>query len=67
MAWSKENSDLVNSGIGIESLDLEAIRKLLTTHIRGDRFHDGLLLEVLRSKTITKILERLKAIRNQMS
>lgn len=67
MAWSREKSDLVNSGIGIESLDLEDIRKLLTTHIRGDRFHDGHLLEVLRSNTITKILERLKAIRNQMS
>lgn len=67
MSWSKEKSDLVNSGIGIESLELEDVRKLLTTHIRGDRFHDGHLLEVLRSNAITKILERLKAIRKQMS
>lgn len=67
MAWSRDKSDLVNSGIGIESLDLEDIRKLLTTHIRGDRFHDGHLLETLRSNTITKILESLKTIRNKMS
>jgi hypothetical protein len=53
--------------VGIESLDLEGIRKLLTTHIRGDRFSDGHLLKMLRSNTITKILERLKVLREQMS
>ena len=65
MAWSREKSDLVNSGIGIESLNVEEIRKLLTNHIRRDRFHDGHLLEMLRSRTITRILERLKEIRKE--
>jgi len=62
-AWSEANIELVVNGEGIESLSIEGIGKLITTHIRGDRFVDGHLLQVMKSGQMARILERLQVLR----
>lgn len=41
------------------------LRKLLTAHVRADRFSEGHLASVLESRHITAMLRRLKRIREQ--
>jgi len=50
----------------LETADLLTLRKLLTTHVRADRFVEGHLASVLESGHVTAILRRLKQIRGQM-
>jgi hypothetical protein len=57
--WSQSRQKLISSGDGIEDLDLADIGRLLTAHIRGDRFCDGRLLAVMHSGQMTRILKRL--------
>ncbi len=57
--WSQSRQGMVSCGEGIEDLDLAGIGRLLTAHIRGDRFCDGHLLGVMRSGQMAHILERL--------
>ena len=47
--------------------DLLTIRKLLTTHVRMDRFVEGHLASVFDQGLLTAILGRLKRIRDQMA
>lgn len=61
--WSQSRQPLISRGEGIEDLDLADIGRLITTHIRGDRFCDGHLLEVMRSGQMARILERLSVLR----
>jgi hypothetical protein len=65
--WSQSQQSLVHNGVGIESLDLTDIGRLLMTHIRGDRFCDGHLLAVMRSGQIARILERLAVLRENQT
>lgn len=51
----------------LATADLETIRKLLTGHVRNDRFCEGHLLSVLESGLITAILRRLRVIREGMA
>jgi hypothetical protein len=46
--------------------DLLTLRKLLTLHVRGDRFVEGHLASVLESGHVTDILERMQQIRDAM-
>lgn len=43
-------------------VDLDTLRKLMTSYIRGDRFTDGLFEEVIISGHVTKILTRLREL-----
>ncbi len=60
--WSKRHKDGVTSDSLIAEADLTTIIKMLTVHIRADRFCDGYFLSVMRDGTILKILERLRDI-----
>lgn len=46
----------------LETVDLETIRKLLTLHVRKDRFCEGHILEMLETGHIQAILRRLAAL-----
>ena len=46
----------------LETADLETIRKLLTLHVRKDRFCEGHFLEMLNAGHIQAILRRLSAL-----
>jgi hypothetical protein len=46
--------------------DLLTLRKLLTTHVRSDRFLEGHLASVLESGLVTAILERMQQLRDAM-
>ena len=48
----------------LKSADIITLRKLLTLHIRKDRFVSGHLVEMIDSGHILKILKRLKEIRD---
>jgi O-acetyl-ADP-ribose deacetylase len=51
----------------IGDADLEIIIKLLTTHVRADRFCSGHLASVLDNGYLLKILQRLAEIRKETS
>ena len=65
-AWTSRHERLVFRGEGIENLALEELGRLLTTHVRGDRFNDGHLLEVMRSGQMGRILARLRQLRAEI-
>lgn len=46
--------------------DLVTLCKLLTTHVRNDRFVEGHLASVLESGLVTAILERMQQLRDAM-
>jgi len=46
----------------LETVGLETIRKLLTLHVRKDRFCDGHFLEMLEAGQIQAILRRLATL-----
>ncbi|MGG3279945.1 DUF6508 domain-containing protein [Paenibacillus solani] len=47
----------------IMNADLDTLRKLMTSYIRGDRFNEGLFIEVCRKGHIASILLRLRELR----
>lgn len=47
--------------------DLETICKILTTHVRADRFCDGVLAELHERGYLARILNRLVMIRTEMN
>ncbi|MFW5792247.1 MAG: DUF6508 domain-containing protein [Desulfohalobiaceae bacterium] len=49
----------------IAQADIDRIIRLLTTHIRADRFCDGHLLSVLENGSIVRILTRLEQITSE--
>jgi hypothetical protein len=65
-AWSREHERLVFNGDAIEELCLADIGRLLTTHLRGDRYCDQHLLGVMRSGQMRRILKRLQQLRPDM-
>ena len=64
-SWRAEAQRYLSQPEALETADLTTLRKLLTTHVRADRFSEGHLAGVLQSGHITAILRRLKAIRDQ--
>jgi O-acetyl-ADP-ribose deacetylase len=50
----------------IAGADLLTLRKLLTAHVRGDRFTEGHLAAVLEKGHILAILKRLEQIRAEL-
>lgn len=65
--WLDDNKiykDINNMGIHerIMIADLETLRKLMTSYIRGDRFNEGLFIAVILKGHVTKILLRLQEL-----
>ncbi|KYD21070.1 DUF6508 domain-containing protein [Caldibacillus debilis] len=50
----------------IKSADLETLRKLMTSYVRGDRFNEGLLERIVMDGKLHCILQRLREIRDQL-
>ena len=65
--WQEEAGRYVSDPGALEMADLLTLRKLLTTHVRTERFVEGHLANMLESGHITAILRRLQIIRRQMS
>jgi hypothetical protein len=65
-SWQEEAERYVVDPQALATADLLTLRKLLTTHVRKDRFVEGHLGGMLESSHITAILRRLKEIREQM-
>lgn len=65
-AWGDEAHSYMEDPDKLRTADIEAIRKLLTAHVRADRFVEGHFFHVLESGHITAILRRLKQIREEM-
>ena len=65
-SWQKEAERYHSDPDALETADLLTLRKLLTTHVRKDRFVEGHLASMFECGHITAILRRLKAIREEM-
>lgn len=67
--WISENDEFknVNNIVQdkIRNADLETLRKLMTSYIRGDRFNEGLFIDVILKGHVTDILLRLQELINE--
>ncbi|MEK5331898.1 DUF6508 domain-containing protein [Lysinibacillus sp. FSL W8-0992] len=65
-SWLNENEIYKNIANDIEEhvmkADLDTLRKLMTSYIRGDRFNEGLFEGVIINGHVTKILTRLREL-----
>ncbi len=65
-SWTWEAAPYLDSQEVLKTADVEVLRKLLTAHIRNERFCTGHLLSVLKSGHIAAILKRLREIREEL-
>jgi protein-tyrosine phosphatase len=65
-SWQEEARRYQSDPDALEAADLLTLRKLLTTHLRADRFVEGHLASALESGHITAILRRFREIRDGM-
>ncbi len=61
-AWQEEAERLHNDPEALASADLETLRKLLTVHVRKDRFSEGHLAAVIRDGHVLAILKTLEEL-----
>ena len=61
-AWADEAHRYMSDPQRVLSASLDTCMKLLTTHLRAERFCDGHLADVLRSGHITAVLRRLQQL-----
>ncbi len=64
--WQNEAAKIVEQPKLLESAELTILQKLLTTHIRKERFHSGHLAAMIDNGHLLAILKRLKQIRLDM-
>jgi len=63
--WQESSQQYIESPEKVESADTETIQKLLTTHVRANRFCEGYLASMFENGHILDILRRLREIRSQ--
>ena len=63
MKW-REGEQLVDNPALLSRANLQTLRKLLTAHVRADRFSEGHLAAMFESGHIAMILKRMAEIRN---
>jgi hypothetical protein len=63
-AWQDEAARYVTDPSLLDSADLPTLQKLLTTHVRADRFSSGHLAQMIECGHILAVLRRLKTIRD---
>ena len=66
-SWSEEAQRYQSDPDALEGSDLLTLRKLLTTHVRADRFVERHLADLFRNGHVAAILRRLKRIRDSMT
>ena len=66
-SWSEEAERYQMDPEALQAADLLTLRKLLTAHVRAERFAEGHLASVFESGHIAAILRRLKQIRAEMT
>jgi O-acetyl-ADP-ribose deacetylase len=64
-AWQDEALRICNEPGELERADLETIRKLLTLHLRKERFCEGHLAAVCEEGLMLRTLQRLKALHDE--
>lgn len=69
--WLMENEIYRNLDHELDSsimnADLETLRKLMTSYIRGDRFNEGLFISVCMKGHAAQILLRLRELKSTLS
>ena len=65
-AWAGEAERYVKEPARLEQASLTTVQKLLTLHIRNDRFMEGHFAAMAQSGHIAAILRRLQAIRGSL-
>jgi O-acetyl-ADP-ribose deacetylase (regulator of RNase III) len=65
--WLDTANEFVNHSELIEVADLLTLQKLLTTHIRAERFNSGHVAQLIENGHISKVLQRLAALRESMA
>ncbi len=66
-AWGDRVREFMDNPALLDSADLETLCRLLTAHVRADRFIEGHLNQVVTDGHIQAILRRLAVIRREMS
>ncbi len=66
-AWQDEAARYVEQPELLRSADLAVLRKLITVHVRKDRFLEGHLPMMVQSGHIASLLRRLKELRDEMA
>jgi ADP-ribosyl-[dinitrogen reductase] hydrolase len=66
-SWRKEAERYQTDPEALETADLLTLRKLLTVHVRAERFAEGHLASVFESGHIAALLRRLQQIRGKMT
>jgi len=61
-AWQDEAEKLYNDPDALASANLDTLRKLLTVHVRKDRFSEGHLAGVIRDGHMLAILKTLEEL-----
>ncbi len=64
-SWQEEAEKLLADPERMKDADLETLVKLLTTHVRKDRFCEGHFTSMIRSGHIQAILERLAELQSR--
>jgi hypothetical protein len=64
-SWHDEAFRYVNDPALLCNADLDVITKLLTTHVRADRFNDGHLADMAQRGHLKAILERIRELRDE--
>lgn len=63
MAWQVEAARYVHEPRLVAAADLSTLQKLLTLHVRKERFHEGHLAGMIESGHLALILRRLEVLR----
>jgi hypothetical protein len=66
-SWREEAQRYRSDPSSLEQADLLTLRKLLTVHVRADRFVEGHLASMFEAGHMLAILRRLKQIRQNMA
>jgi O-acetyl-ADP-ribose deacetylase (regulator of RNase III) len=65
--WQEEAGEFINNPEQVQTAALETIQKLLTTHVRKERFCSGHLAHTIQTGHLLAILNRLAGIRSHMA
>ncbi len=64
--WGTDARRYMDDAGAIATIDVDTARRLITAHLRADRFNEGHLASVIESGHIAAILRRLAAIRTAL-
>jgi len=64
--WQKTGERYTESEAALQEADLDVLRKLLTTHVRKERFCEGHLSAMHRCGHLTALLRRMRELRDSV-